>query len=368
MSDTLINWYDFSFWGNEKEYVNNALNSTWLSGGGYIEKLEKSIAEKHQLNNAYAVANGTAALQLAFLCLDVKPGDEVIVPAFGFMAAANVLKLMHATPVFCDVNPNTWCLDIQQASSKITSKTKGVVAIHTYGVVDEIEKLSHFCKSKSLWLIEDCAESIFSKFNGKFCGNFGDISTFSFHATKTIATGEGGLVVCNDPHLEDKLKLIRSHGLRREKRHYWHEYYGNNFRLSNILAAIGYGQLEKHQEIIANKQRVYDVYREELKKISNISLQHFSNKSEPVIWAVAICLNNEMVERDFIMDQLKEKGIECRPGFYTPDQLPIYSEGNVRFPIANSVASRTIVLPSYPALNNDTIKKICSDLIDFLCK
>ena len=173
--DQKIDWYNFSFWGNEKQYVNEALDSTWLSGGAYLEQFEKSLALKLKLPNAFVVSNGTAALQLAFLTIGIQPGDEVIVPAFGFMAAANVLKLMHAIPVFADVDKSHWCMTAESIATKITNKTKAIVVIHNYGVIADINAIKDLSISKGLYLIEDCAESIFSKFEGKYCGSFGDI-------------------------------------------------------------------------------------------------------------------------------------------------------------------------------------------------
>lgn len=360
----ILEWYNFSFWGQEKLYVNEALDSTWLSGGEYLDKFESALSVKLKLPNAFLVSNGTAALQLAFLTIGIEPGDEVIVPAFGFMAAANVLKLMNAIPVFADINNEHWSLTTESIASKITLKTKAIVVIHNYGIVAEIEKIQQLAKSNNIFLIEDCAESIFSRFNNSFAGSFGDISTFSFHATKTISTGEGGMVTCRNDVLSEKLKLIRSHGLKREKKHYWHEHYGNNFRLSNILAAIGFGQLEKAEEIISNKDRVYQMYLNQLKDDSNIKFQKIPMECEPVVWAIAISINTNKFDRDSILEKLKINGVECRPGFYTPDQLPIYNNGSLveNYPIANHIAQSVIVLPSFPRLSNEDIVKICKIL------
>ena len=196
------------------------------------------------------------------------------------------------------------------------------------------------------------------------------MSTFSFHATKTIATGEGGMVSCNSEILADKLKLIRSHGLRREKKHYWHEYYGNNFRLSNILAAIGLGQLEKSEEIIKNKARVVDRFKKQIGEDDKIKFQGIPSECEPVIWAIAISVHHLSIDRDKVMEELIQNGIECRPGFYTPDQLDLYNNGNVEnnFPIANATAASVIVLPSYPKLLDVEIDRICEILKGIVSK
>ncbi|NQV49508.1 MAG: DegT/DnrJ/EryC1/StrS family aminotransferase [Candidatus Marinimicrobia bacterium] len=364
-----IDWYKFSLWGKEKKYVRQALDSTWVSGGEYVNRFESAFASHLGLTNAYAVNNGTAALQLAFLAIKIEPGDEVIVPSFGFMAAANVLKLMHAIPVFVDVKEDDWCINENKVQEKITNKTKAIVTIHNYGVVSNVLQLQNIARENDIYLIEDCAESIFSKQGEVYSGNYGDLSTFSFHATKTISTGEGGLISCRNEELKDRIELIRSHGLRRGKKHYWHEYYGNNYRMSNILAAIGLAQLEKIYDIVGEKQRVYDTYRAKLQHLPQIKFQSYPIDTSPVIWAVAISLQieNVVTRRDGFLENLMDQGIECRPGFYTANQLNLsYGSNKNDFMVADKCASSIIVLPSFPQLTETQINKVSQSLLALL--
>ncbi|MBY0533689.1 MAG: DegT/DnrJ/EryC1/StrS family aminotransferase [Rickettsiaceae bacterium] len=365
-NNSSISWYKFDYWGNEKKYVNEALESSWISGGSFIELFENKLKEQLNFKNVLAVSNGTSALQLAFLGINLKPEDEVIIPAFGFMAAANILTSMKATPIFVDIDKSNWCLDISLIEQNLSSKTKAIVVIHNYGVVANMNEVQVLCQKNGIILIEDCAESIYSKYQDQYCGNFGDISTFSFHATKTIATGEGGAVVCKNESLYDKLKLIRSHGLRREKKHYYHEDFGNNFRMSNLIAALGVGQLEMSELILTNKRRVYNEYKKNLADFSGLEFQAYPPDSDPIIWAIALFIDPNtlpFVNRDLLIDILKQEGIECRPGFYTPNQLEIYSKHKLnQSPVANEVARQLIVLPSYPTLSNEDIKYICVQL------
>lgn len=360
-----ISWSDFSFWGKERQYVDAALESTWLSGGEYVSRFEQLLAHELELPNAFAVANGTVAIQLAYHVLDIGPGDEVIVPAFGFMAAANVLKLLHGVPVFADIDHSSWCMDVDDVERKVGPRTKAIMVIHNYGVVANMPAVQALARKHGLFLIEDCAESIFSRYQGHYCGTFGDISTFSFHATKTVATGEGGMVSCQDPERCDRLKLIRSHGLRREKKHYWHEYFGNNFRLSNVLAAIGLAQLEQREAILAAKARVLACYRSNLATQGRVRFQPVPELCQPVIWAIAVQLDmaGRRETRDDVIDLLARQGIECRPGFYTPEQLDLYrTGGHAMLPVANEVAATTLVLPSSPRLTDVQIERICAAL------
>ncbi|MBW7835269.1 MAG: DegT/DnrJ/EryC1/StrS family aminotransferase [Sphingomonadales bacterium] len=365
-SSQRIPWSEFSQWGHERSYVLDALDSTWVSGGVYNKRLEEAFENNLHLPHVLTVSNGTSALQLAFLGLGIKPGDEVIVPGFGFMAAANVLLQMNALPVFADVSKENWCLDPTILPGLVSSKTKAIVAIHNYGVAENIDAFTSFARNHNLILIEDCAESIFTKYRGQYCGTFGDVSTFSLHATKTISSGEGGVVGCSDLHLFNKMRLIRSHGLGREQVHYWHEQYGNNFRLSNVLAAIGLAQLEMHEKIIHEKQRVYRHYVKNLSDVKNITFQGYSKNCDPVIWAIAIKINFSglNITRDGLLEHLLGSGIECRPGFYTPEQMPLYKKYcTSTLDVANKIASHVIVLPSHASLQNAQIDYICEKLV-----
>jgi len=203
-----IPWAKPNYWGNEIQYVNQALESTWISGGPFLDKFERSFSDIFDKKHALAVSNGTTAIHLAYLALGLKPGDEVIVPGFGFQAAANIALQMKLHPVFAEVDPQTWCLAAKDAEKKITSKTKAIVPVHTYGNVCDMDAILKIVKQNQLTVIEDCAESLFSKYQGKYSGTFGEISTFSFQATKTIITGEGGLVLTNDDELKEKCVCI----------------------------------------------------------------------------------------------------------------------------------------------------------------
>ncbi|GEA07076.1 hypothetical protein KUL42_18370 [Alteromonas sp. KUL42] len=361
-----INWSDFYHWGNESQYVTDAIDSKWVSGGQYVGRLEQQFSTLLDLNNVLAVSNGTAALQLAFLGIDIKPGDEVIVPGFGFMAAANVLRQMNAVPVFADVSLFDWNMDVAHVKALITSKTKAIVCIHNYGVMSAMAELADIAKKHGIYLIEDCAEAIFSQYQGKYCGAFGDICTFSLHATKTISSGEGGIVSCKDPELYEKMVLLRSHGLRREKKHYWHEVHGNNFRLSNVLAAIGVAQFEQYDAILKQKERVFERYQSALSNHPLISFQCYPKISSPIMWAVAIYIPFSLlsISRDELMDRLLKYGIETRPGFYTADELPIFADISQRsIPNAQHIASNVIVLPSGALISDDDIDFVCQTLL-----
>ncbi|EFG9803382.1 GDP-perosamine synthase RfbE/PerA, partial [Escherichia coli] len=237
--------YQPSLTGKEKEYVNECLDSTWISSkGNYIQKFENKFAEQNHVQYATTVSNGTVALHLALLALGISEGDEVIVPTLTYIASVNAIKYTGATPIFVDSDNETWQMSVSDIEQKITNKTKAIMCVHLYGHPCDMEQIVELAKSRNLFVIEDCAEAFGSKYKGKYVGTFGDISTFSFFGNKTITTGEGGMVVTNDKTLYDRCLHFKGQGLA-VHRQYWHDVIGYNYRMTNICAAIGLAQLEQ---------------------------------------------------------------------------------------------------------------------------
>lgn len=358
-----IPWTQPDFWGNEINYVNKALESTWLSGGTYVNQFENMFQEILKMKHGLAVSNGTTAIHLAFLGLNIQAGDEIIVPGFCFQAAANVALHMGAKPVFAEVDSHSWCLNPLDVERRITSKTKAIVPVHTYGNMCDIDAILQIAGNRNIKVIEDCAESLFSTYKGKQSGTFGHVNTFSFQATKTITTGEGGLVATNDDEIAEKMSLYRSHGMNREKLIYWHELPGHNFRLTNIQAALGVAQLEKREVIIRERKRVYKSFLKRLLGVSGITMQKISANADPLIWALAIKLEPKAFPqgRDSVINHMREAGIETRPGFYASSLLNIYQKHSL--PICEGVSKQLISLPCFPTLKDEQIEFICTTLI-----
>ena len=357
-------WAKPDFWGNEKEYLLQALDSTWISGGAFVDRLEKEFAQFCGTKFAVSSSNGTTSLHLAFLALGLKPEDEVILPGFCFMAAPNVTLHMGGKPVFADVDPETFCVTAEKIEPLITSKTRVIVPIHPYGNVCEMDEILQLADLHHLPVIEDAAESFASRYKGNLTGTMGLMGSFSLQAAKTITTGEGGMVITNDEELAKKMALYRSHGLLRKK-HYWHEVAGYNFRLTNLQAAIGVAQLEHINDIIPERKRVHEDYEEYLGSKEGVSLQKYQKNVDPVLWAIALKLDPKAYPqgRDAVIEQMKEAGIETRPGFYTPSQMPhIYSCPHL--PAAELIASQIISLPTYPSLTTEQINFIATKLLN----
>lgn len=362
----MINWSSFKIIGRELEYLVDAFNSSWVSGGPYVERLEAELEKIFTGSTALAVSNGTSALQLAFQTLGVKSGDEVIVPSFCFQAASNVLLQLGAKPVFCDIDPLSWNQTIRCIMNARTERTVGVVVVHNYGVAAPVASIKDWTSEQGLWLIEDCAEAWFTQHAGRFVGQFGEIATLSMHATKSISCGEGGAVIINDPTNIAKARLLRSHGLDRTKTQYLHECAGNNYRLSNLLAAVGYAQLEQRQAIVQKQVQNAELYRRHLKDHWAIKTQSSRAQSIDYLWAVAVSIwfDGLTIDREQLLHLMKERGIEMRPGFYPASSLPYNDDPSViHSDVADSLHRTVIVLPCSLTLEAEQIEFICETLL-----
>ena len=359
----MIPWAKPTLVGREREFVNDALTSTWISGGPYVDRLEDDC--KRFLNVPYAAvtANGTAALHLAYLALELAPGDEIILPGFAYMGAANIAILCGAKPVFVDVQPDTWCIAPTAIEAAITSKTKAIVATHTYGNVCSLKAILAMAAPRKIPLIEDAAEAFACRWKTQMAGTMGTIGTYSFHATKTITTGEGGMVVTHDPELNDRIRLFRSHGMLREQRYYWHEVPGHNFRLTNMQAAMGCAQLEEIEKITTARLRVHQLYRQQLNGQPGLTPQYFEHDVSPVLWTMALKLDASAFPqgRDQVIAQMRSAGVECRPGFYASSQQPLYSSPPL--PVSEELARQIISLPTFPELKDEQIQLISETLL-----
>jgi len=351
------------FCGNEQQYVAEALSSTWISGGPFVERLERDFANYFGARFALTAANGTSALHMAFLALGVGPGDEIIVPGFAFLAAANLSLLMNAIPVFAEISPDTWCVTAAAIEKCLSPRTKLIVPIHTYGNVCDMDSILALAESRNIPVVEDAAEALASRYKGRYAGTLGTIGTFSFQATKTITTGEGGMVATKDKDIYAQMALYRSHGMLR-KRYYWHDLAGHNFRLTNIQAALGCAQMEMLSQKIAGRKHVHQQYEKRLSNIDGLSLQVFPPEVEAVPWAIAVRLDPRAYPqgRDTVFQQMRDAQIETRPGFCAPGFMG-HLYASPELPVCNDVSQQVLVLPTYPSLSDEQIEFVCATLI-----
>ncbi|MBD2197810.1 MULTISPECIES: DegT/DnrJ/EryC1/StrS family aminotransferase [Calothrix] len=352
--------YQPSLSGNEKKYVNDCLDSNWISSKGkYVSLFEKEFASYINIKYATGVCNGTVALHLALSALGIGHGDEVIVPTLTYIASVNSIVYTGATPVFVDSLSDTWQIDPQEVIKSITPRTKAIMAVHLYGHPCEMSVLQEIADEHRLFLIEDCAEAIGSQYQSQHVGIFGDIATFSFYGNKTLTTGEGGMVITNDKTIFERTIHLKGQGLAKY-REYWHDIIGYNYRMTNICAAIGLAQLERIDEILLKKRKIADLYKE--------LLQNTEFKVHPEIgdvhhsyWMVSI-LVSQASQRDRIRQNLAQAGIETRPVFYPVHTMPMYSHKYQRHKVAEDIGWRGINLPSFPDLTEQEIVYICDCL------
>lgn len=357
----IIPWATPCFWGKERKHIDKALDSNWISGGSYLDKFETQIKTFLNTNHVHTVSNGTTAIHSAFLSINLTKNDEVILPGFGYMAAANIAIQLGIIPKFCDVDQSTWNPTADTIEKCISKKTKAIVVIHNYGNMCDMDPIIKLGKRYKIPIIEDCAESFGSKYNNRASGTIGDIGTFSFHATKTITTGEGGAVVCKKKEVSKKIKLIKSHGV--DKKRYWHLIAGHNFRMTNFQAAMGFGQMEKIDTIIKKKLELYEFYKYNLNNIEGISLQKITPKSFPIIWAIGVKIDKKAFSksRDKIISELLQKKIETRRAFYSSEEL-VHLYGKNEVPNSVKLSKSLISLPSSPVLTKKQISYICDTL------
>lgn len=353
--------------GNEKKYVLECLDSTWISSKGkFINEFENKFAEYLGVKYAASVSNGTVALHVALLALGIGHGDEVIVPTFTYIASVNAITYTGATPVFVDSDLSHWQMNVNDVKKKINNKTKAILAVHLYGHPCDIDELKKIADENKLFLIEDTAEALGSEFEGKKVGTFGDVATFSFFGNKTITTGEGGMVVTNNKDLFEKSVHIKGQGLAKNAE-YWHDIIGYNYRMTNICAAIGLAQLENINDVIKKKREIAQWYRNELKSLPLVFHDELNEKFFSTYWMISVLAENQET-RDKLRIHLSQNGIETRPAFNPVHLMPMYIKDNMHYPVAVYLGKRGINLPSYPALNYNDIKFICNIISDFYDK
>jgi perosamine synthetase len=346
--------------GNERKYVLECIDSTWISSKGkFIKQFEAAFCSFVGVPYGCSLTNGTVALHAALLALGIGNGDEVIVPSLTYIASVNAIRYTGATPVFADVLPDTWQLDPADVEACITPRTKAIMAVHLYGHPSDLDRLSAIAKARSVWLVEDCAEAIGSKYGTRHVGGIGHVATFSFFGNKTITTGEGGMVVSTDEKLIELVTRIKGQGLA-PNREYWHDIVGYNYRMTNICAAIGLAQLERADDIVKRKRRVADWYRDEL---TGVPVTYHGEYGDVVhsYWMVSVLLP-QADQRDPVRRHLAEKGIETRPLFYPAHTMPMYNTGGRSLPVTDDLSGRGINLPSYPDLRREDVAVICSEL------
>lgn len=349
-----------------KAYVNEAMDSGWISSAGkYIEEFEKEFATFLGVKHAVTATSGTAAIHLALATLNVGPGDEVIVPDFTMMGSVLPVLYCGATPVFVDAEAETFNIDPNLIEAKITKKTKAIMPVHLYGHSAEMDQILAIAKKHSLPVIEDAAEVHGATYKGRMCGSMGELGCFSFYANKIITTGEGGMLVTNDDLLAARARVLKDLAHSAKKR-FWHEEMGFNYRMTNLQAAVGLGQLQHVDEFLEKKQWMAERYREGLGGIKHLRLPITKEYAKNVYWMYGVLLEEGFpLTRDALRAALKERGVDTRDFFYSSASQPLLKHlpsAKESFPVSTMLSERGFYLPSGLALTEEQIQYVCDSL------
>lgn len=350
---------------HEIKVVEDAMRNGWYEHAyDYCETFQREFARYHDRKYALMTPNCTSAIHLLLAGLGIKDGDEVIVPDCTWIATAAPISYQRAKPVFCDIDPAHWCLDPQSVKKNITARTKAVIVVDLFGNMPDMEALTAICRRHNLYLIEDAAEALGSIYNGIKAGKFGTGSVFSFHRTKTITTGEGGMLLLDDDALYERCKFLRDHG-RVEGIAYYNSEVAFKYMPFNVQAALGYAQFQRLHELVEKKREFLHSYKDKLRDIGDLQ---FNDEREGIYnsaWITGLVFgkSHRMTKKD-AMEKLEKLGAPSRPFFYPLSSLPAYPECDekeyqLKNPVAYDVSSRGINLPGALNLTEAQIERVC---------
>lgn len=347
--------------GNEKKYLNECIDTVWISSEGpVVKKFEENFSGRMNRKHGIAVCNGSAALEAACAAAGLKAGDEVILPAFTIISCASAIVRAGALPVLVDSDPITWNMDAGKIEEKITEKTRAIMVVHTYGLPVDMKPIMEIASKYGLKIIEDAAEAHGQTYFGKPCGSFGIISCFSFYPNKLITTGEGGMILTDDDGIADKCRSLRNLCFQPQRR-FVHEELGWNFRMTNIQAALGLAQLERLDEFVIRKRKMGELYTRLLKGCVNIQLPLAKTEySDNIYWVYGLVLNETApLDAAAAAKVLAVKGIETRPFFWPMHEQPIFRKMGLfrgeKYPVAEMLARIGFYIPSGLALTEEQI-------------
>lgn len=352
--------------GNEKKYLCECIDTGWISSEGpFVKEFEQKMSASVGRKYGIAVSNGTAALEVAAQALGIREGDEVIMPTFTIISCAMAVTKLGAVPVLVDSDLHTWNMSVEEIEAKITPKTKAIMMIHLYGLPVEVDKVLALAKKYDLKVIEDAAEMHGQTYKRKPCGSFGDISTFSFYPNKHVTTGEGGMVVTDDEELAERCRMLRNLCFRKDVR-YVHDEISDNYRFTNLQAAVGLAQLERLDEFVARKRAMGKYYTEKLKDIEGLILPiEKTDYADNIYWVYGILLDEGIkVDNKMIQKLLREEGIGTRTFFWCMHEQPVYREQGLfkeeTYSNAEYLARKGFYIPSGLALTEEQMERVAT--------
>ncbi len=358
----------------EKVNVKDCMDTGWISSeGSYVKKFESKFAKYNKRSYAIAVSSGTAALEIAIKSLSLKRGDEIIIPTFSIISTVLCVIKFGLKPVLVDSNLNTWNMDVDEVIKKITNRTKAIIVTHIYGFPVDMRKILNIARKRRIRIVEDAAEMIGQTYYNKKCGSFGDISTFSFYANKHITTGEGGMILTNEKKLYQKCKSLRNLCFGDGKNRFNHDDIGWNYRMTNLQAAVGCGQLKNISWIIKRKREIGRRYMSLLRKSKKIHIQPYKLKySTNIFWVYGVLLKKGIgISRDRVVKKLMNSNIQTRNFFFPMHKQKIFKKmkvfsKNKRFNNADLLSQNGFYLPSGLGISNSEIDYVGKTLLQVL--
>ncbi len=352
--------------GNEEKYLIECIRTGWISSDGpFVSRFEELFSDRVERKYGIAVCNGSVAIDIAIAALEIGQDDEVIMPAHTIISCPAAVVRVGAIPVLVDCDIRTYNMNVADVEAKITNKTKAIMVVHIFGHPVDMEPIMAIAKKYGLKVIEDAAEMHGQNYKGKPCGSFGDVSTFSFYANKHITTGEGGMVVTDDPLLANKIRSLRNLCFKPEQR-FVHDDLGWNFRMTNLQAAVGVAQLERLSDFVVQKRKMGRMYNELLKDVPGIQLPlEYTEYSENIYWVYPILIESSMnCDAKMIMSDLLLDGIGTRPFFWSISQQPVFNKMGMflgeTYPVSELIARNGFYIPSGMAISDDQIYRVAN--------
>jgi perosamine synthetase len=363
-------------WITEKEisYVTDAVTNAWYGNANvYHDRFERAFAEYLGVSYAVALPSCTSAIHLSLLALNVGPGDEVIVPDATWIASAAPIAYVGATTVFADIDEETWCLSPSSLASCITEKTKAVIPVDLYGNMPDMDAVLKVARSRGVAVIEDAAEAAGAEYKGKKAGSFGDTGVFSFHGSKTLTTGEGGMLVTDSEDLYRRVLFLRDHGRKPGDKMFWNREVAYKYKMSSMQAALGLAQLERLDELMARKREIFRWYKERLSGVDGLTLNPESQWAKNGYWMVTVVLDERFgIEKDYLMREMDARDIDCRPFFHPLSSIPAYEHtqqarhARERNHVSYKICPYGINLPSSLKITEEQVDRVCETLKDIL--
>ena len=354
----------------EIDYVTAAVTNAWYANANiYHERFERAFAEYVSRKHAIALPSCTSAIHLSLLALGIGPGDEVVVPDATWIASCAAVNYVGATPVFADIDERTWCLSAESLEQCITARTKAVIVVDLYGNMPDMDAIMAVARRHNVAVIEDSAEAIGSECKGRLAGNFGDASVFSFHGSKTLTTGEGGMLVTDDDDLKSRALFLRDHGRKPGDKMFFNHEVAYKYKMSSMQAALGLAQLERIEELVEQKRQIFSWYEENLRGLDSLQLNYEAPETRIVCWMVTVVLDSKLgIKKEELMQRMDEHNIDCRPFFFPLSSIPAYYDSveagaaRARNHVAYKVTPYGVNLPSGLNMTKEKVEYVCESL------